>query len=159
MKNTHTEVAPPNSRQMHCLYGRWLTAVTIHSCTDLTSICVKACRPKKADMVELGHGACGLERCQLGRFAAGWRLKGGGGSCPARCRLGGGCGGWARNGASAVLRALSQRSDPAHDVQPGRRMALSLGRHGVSAVPQRWYRVGRSEETHARRATRDRHWD
>ena len=26
---------------MHCLYGRWLTAVTIHSCTDLTSICVK----------------------------------------------------------------------------------------------------------------------
>ena len=110
-------------------------------------------------MVELGHGACGLERCQLGRFAAGWRLKGGGGSCPARYRLEGGCGGWARKGASAVLRALSQRSDPAHDVQPGRRMALSLGRHGVSAVPQRWYRVGRSEETHARRATRDRHWD
>ena len=39
---------------------------------------------------------------------------------------------------------------------PGRRMALSLGRHGVSAVPQRWYRVGRSEETHARRATKAR---
>ena len=127
------------------------TSFFLHLCEGVST--------KKADIVESGHGACGLERCQLGRFAAGWRLKGGGGSCPARCRLGGGCGGWARNGASAVLRALSQRSDPAHDVQPGRRMALSLGRHGVSAVPQRWYRVGRSEEAHARRATRDRHWD
>ena len=78
---------------------------------------------------------------------------------PGQVQVGRGFGGWARKGSSAVLRALSQRSDPAHDVQPGRRMALSLGRHGVSAVPQRWYRVGRSEETHARRATRDRHWD
>ena len=158
MKNTNTRHHATQFTADALSVRTVVNSCTIHSCTDLTSICVKGSAAAVQGCLCCCVGVR-LPTVPLGRFAAGWRLKGGGGSCPARCRLAGGCGGWARNGASAVLRALSQRSDPAHDVQPGRRMALSLGRHGVSAVPQRWYRVGRSEEAHARRATRDRHWD